>query len=42
MVGPLYYLLTKDMEFDWIPTCHDDFLKLKHVLTQALVLKIPN
>lgn len=42
IAGPLYSLLTKDMEFNWTSSCNEAFLKLKHALTQALVLKGPN
>lgn len=42
IASPLYSLLTKDMEFKWTSACDEAFLKLKHALTQAPVLKGPN
>lgn len=42
ITGPLYCLLTKDMEFNWTFACHEAFLKLKHALTETPVLKGPN
>ncbi|XP_057826901.1 uncharacterized protein LOC131038479 [Cryptomeria japonica] len=42
MAGPLYSLLTQNVEFEWTPTCEEAFSKLKGALTQALVLKGPN
>lgn len=42
MGGPLYSLLTKDVEFEGIATCEEAFSKLKGSLTQAPVLKGPD
>ncbi|GLJ19357.1 hypothetical protein SUGI_0348760 [Cryptomeria japonica] len=42
IASPLYSLLTKDAKFKWTPVCNEAFSKLKHALTQALVLKGPN
>lgn len=42
IVSPLYILLTQDAKFDWTCECQKAFLKLKDVLTKALVLRGPN
>lgn len=42
MAGPLYSLLTQNVEFEWTPTCEEAFFKLKGALTQALILKGPD
>jgi hypothetical protein len=39
---PMTVLLAKKVEFKWTPTCQESFEKLKHKLTTALVLVLPD
>ena len=39
IAGPLYKLLTKEVEFSWTSKCDEAFLQLKKLLTIALVLQ---
>lgn len=42
MATPLYNLLTKDVEFQWIEDCDRAFSNLKAISTHAPILKGPN
>ena len=39
--APLYNLLKKDVKFQWTTACEEAFQKLKHLLCNAPILKLP-
>ena len=42
LVSPLYNLLKKQIEFEWIEDCEVAFQQLKDVLTTTPILREPN
>ena len=42
IAAPLTKLTRKDVKFVWFDKCEESFLKLKHLLTNAPVLVVPN